>query len=614
MTKGCYTCRRRRIICDNGQPTCRKCRDAGKECLGYQKPLVWVKGGVASRGKMMGRSFDDVGIPPSKPKRQPATHIYDSTAASSGFGFFSIPESSSDAESHSSGKQPSPETDGWTFETENPTFGGEIAHLEVNTHEEQDTAVVHVPRGAPPADYTPTPWGLVDPLLKDLSQFSRYYVHHYNQYMVNDFALYSQHKNPFRDLTALVNHSPVLASSIAALGALHCSLVSESDSSVLPWSSGNLSMSVKEIEDIVAPASSRKPASQAYHHFLEYKHRALRQLSMDLLNPAMQKDGRTLAAIVLLAFIDIFESGSGAWSYHIEGAKKLLKDRPESGPGQGILDDLDAFALDGCLIMEIMGSTLARPGALSKPFYSSSMGPEILKRLEENSWVGCPAYLLGVIFFVHALWYPESEAAAMTPQPTALPTPIQPGQPLTLDSFASLLQGIRDFDPVAWSQEMQNVFFIPNLTYRLALATSYQDAVYLYTSRVLSRTREGFSPPWIDVGLPPDHRLIATNLITQISLIPPSDSHFKCLIWPTFIAGAECRPSQRALILEKLGSLYEAMTSVNVRNAAWVLRLMWQKQDLKRREHQNGYDNNDSDLEFDWIEELDHTSLDWLFI
>lgn len=60
MTKGCYTCRRRRIVCDNEFPTCRKCRNAGKECLGYQKPLVWVKGGVASRGKMMGLSFDDV--------------------------------------------------------------------------------------------------------------------------------------------------------------------------------------------------------------------------------------------------------------------------------------------------------------------------------------------------------------------------------------------------------------------------------------------------------------------------------------------------------------------------------------------------------------------------
>lgn len=178
MTKGCYTCRRRRIICDNGQPTCRKCRDAGKECLGYQKPLVWVKGGVASRGKMMGRSFDDVKIPPSKPKRQPATETYISTPVSSGFNFFSVAESSSDAESHSSGNQPSPETDGWVYEAESPTFGGDNASLGVHSAEEQNTAVVRVPRGTPPADYTPTPWGLVDPLLKDLSQFSRYYVHH----------------------------------------------------------------------------------------------------------------------------------------------------------------------------------------------------------------------------------------------------------------------------------------------------------------------------------------------------------------------------------------------------------------------------------------------------
>ena len=57
--KGCYTCRRRRIICDNRLPTCQKCENAKKECLGYQKPLVWVKG-VASRGKMVGRDMGDV--------------------------------------------------------------------------------------------------------------------------------------------------------------------------------------------------------------------------------------------------------------------------------------------------------------------------------------------------------------------------------------------------------------------------------------------------------------------------------------------------------------------------------------------------------------------------
>lgn len=58
MQKGCYTCRRRRIKCDNNVPFCQKCQKTGRECLGYQKPLVWVKG-VASRGKMMGLTFDD---------------------------------------------------------------------------------------------------------------------------------------------------------------------------------------------------------------------------------------------------------------------------------------------------------------------------------------------------------------------------------------------------------------------------------------------------------------------------------------------------------------------------------------------------------------------------
>lgn len=59
MPKGCYTCRRRRVKCDNNVPFCQKCQKTGRECLGYQKPLVWVKG-VASRGKMMGLTFDDV--------------------------------------------------------------------------------------------------------------------------------------------------------------------------------------------------------------------------------------------------------------------------------------------------------------------------------------------------------------------------------------------------------------------------------------------------------------------------------------------------------------------------------------------------------------------------
>ncbi|BAE60970.1 unnamed protein product [Aspergillus oryzae RIB40] len=128
MTKGCYTCRRRRIICDNGLPTCRKCRDAGKECLGYQKPLVWVKGGVASRGKMMGRSFDDVAQNTS--------------------------DRSSEDDSNAAADPPPPEV-------------GAQGQDSLDT--ETSISVV---------DHVPTPRGMVDPLFKDMDSVSRFYISH----------------------------------------------------------------------------------------------------------------------------------------------------------------------------------------------------------------------------------------------------------------------------------------------------------------------------------------------------------------------------------------------------------------------------------------------------
>lgn len=138
MSKGCYTCRRRRIICDNGLPTCRKCRDAGKECLGYQKPLVWVKGGVASRGKMMGRSFGD------DKKDKIAAQRDEGTGQSAGVASLS-------------GEAPSSSTNtGQTLETTQPA--SQQAVESVNAVQ--------------------TPWVLVDPLFQDYSRVSRFYINH----------------------------------------------------------------------------------------------------------------------------------------------------------------------------------------------------------------------------------------------------------------------------------------------------------------------------------------------------------------------------------------------------------------------------------------------------
>ncbi|KAL4966140.1 Zn(II)2Cys6 transcription factor [Aspergillus stella-maris] len=54
--KACHNCRRRRLKCDRTVPGCKKCEQYGVECLGYKKLFLWEKG-VASRGKMMGKTF-----------------------------------------------------------------------------------------------------------------------------------------------------------------------------------------------------------------------------------------------------------------------------------------------------------------------------------------------------------------------------------------------------------------------------------------------------------------------------------------------------------------------------------------------------------------------------
>ncbi|KAL6234369.1 hypothetical protein BDW75DRAFT_231214 [Aspergillus navahoensis] len=65
-SKACHNCRRMRLKCDRAVPSCRKCRLAGQECLGYGKLFLWNQG-VASREKMMGKTFP---VPMPEPDAQ----------------------------------------------------------------------------------------------------------------------------------------------------------------------------------------------------------------------------------------------------------------------------------------------------------------------------------------------------------------------------------------------------------------------------------------------------------------------------------------------------------------------------------------------------------------
>ncbi|KAF2264139.1 hypothetical protein CC78DRAFT_560443 [Lojkania enalia] len=58
----CWECLRRRLVCDFGQPACKKCTSSGKECPGYdeKKPLKWLDPGKVtskSRKRTTTRAF-----------------------------------------------------------------------------------------------------------------------------------------------------------------------------------------------------------------------------------------------------------------------------------------------------------------------------------------------------------------------------------------------------------------------------------------------------------------------------------------------------------------------------------------------------------------------------
>lgn len=66
-TEPCHTCRRYRVKCDRSVPFCQKCLHTGRECLGYQKKLIRWNQGIASRGKLMGRTSPSQLYPTSRP-------------------------------------------------------------------------------------------------------------------------------------------------------------------------------------------------------------------------------------------------------------------------------------------------------------------------------------------------------------------------------------------------------------------------------------------------------------------------------------------------------------------------------------------------------------------
>lgn len=67
--KGCWTCKRKRIHCDETRPGCQQCSKRGLACEGYEIRLRWGAG-IASRGRYNGAEKPiKESIPPCSKRR-----------------------------------------------------------------------------------------------------------------------------------------------------------------------------------------------------------------------------------------------------------------------------------------------------------------------------------------------------------------------------------------------------------------------------------------------------------------------------------------------------------------------------------------------------------------
>lgn len=92
-------------------------------------------------------------------------------------------------------------------------------------------------------------------------------------------------------------------------------------------------------------ASTSAGLVNANRDALLFKHQAMEALSRVLGDGRIEKSETTVASIFLLIFLDLLESGSEGWNFHLEGAKSLITSHlpllesqagVNNGPGQTV--------------------------------------------------------------------------------------------------------------------------------------------------------------------------------------------------------------------------------------------------------------------------------------
>jgi hypothetical protein len=105
---------------------------------------------------------------------------------------------------------------------------------------------------------------------------------------------------------------------------------------------------------------------------------------------------------------------------------------------------------------------------------------------------------------------------------------------------------------------------------RYHFARIWRAAVEMYASQVLHSALEEF-----DYSLQyPTSSL--DSIISSIASLDPSHAHYRGMLWPTFVIGAEAyTPAQKSVVVESYGHSWNIWRCENVTNALRLLQRIW---------------------------------------
>ncbi|KAI0131940.1 fungal-specific transcription factor domain-containing protein [Xylariales sp. AK1849] len=534
----CWTCRRRRLKCDETFPYCQKCQLVGVQCLGYEKPLTWV-GGIASRGRMQNQTFDI--HPPPPVSTQPLS------------------------------ERRRPQTREITF-VYGPTRTARVSQDALSRTSNSPSAILA--RGDSVGVALPSlSQSLTDPIFQGLSQDTRFFIEYFERRLCLMNMIHDDARNPYREMIPLIGSSTALIHAIIAFAA--CNLMQSTTKYPIFSTTGSHHLDAS--------------TSRLLKRFIVSKHQALRQLSNILSNRNERQKTSTLATVVLLMVLECHESGQDSWTIHLEGAKQLLNDGTSnanfcpSGVYRSLINEI--------LLLETFGYTLARPGSLRISPATRLM--TFATKEEHVTCVGCPREIL------HAINLATSQRRFAQPPGFEV---VHSPTCADIESLQATLRVIRSFDVDKWISDM---IAAASASYSVSrgdltvVCRAWKRSAEIYTCRVLYQLTKELDLPGPRVE----------DQIRELTFLEGKDILMKCLLWPIFIAGAECnRPEQRAWVLQAFDRIWSTTFSANTKNAALVLTGLWRKQDLAR-------DQLDSDepSTWDWMTELSSFDTHWLF-